>query len=1126
MDARRFLSLVLAIALIVSICPTQAFAAGEEELIFDSIYDAAVFLRDGIVNRSFEHYTDNFVVATIYLSDMAVAGYVDEEGNLDANEIYRRMHPVITAHTGVPWGGDYLERGGSFSHLTSSKTQDHWELTVEWHYDISHEETNEMDTAVAHLLDELNVDTATDYEKVRAIYDWMCLNITYDHTYTYYDAYSALCRRTAVCQGYGLLFYRLCLELGIDCRYCGGYTIDGWGSLGSHGWNIVCIDGEWYYVDTTWGAGLINGEPDYYYFLKGINGLGDHLIVESRWENEIGDYCTVAAEDYPIPEKSIVVTSGYVSDTIYFELTKARVLSITGTGTLEHEFVGFNDYVAEVSVGEGIVSIGCSAFDNMSLAAMYLPDSLTSIASDSMPILSHIDLPKNLVHIEPGALAPRALDSITIDPENPYFTVVDQCLFTKDMKTLVCYAGILDNENDMVITEYHVPEGVETIGVKAFEQQDVLQRIVLPNTVRYIENYAFNNCTYAAIQLPDSIVSFGDYAMNACNANDSIYIGEHVSHIGKHALVIDSLNQIDVHPNNQHFVCVDGVLFNMEMTELIRYPVNRPANTYVIPDSVTQIAAGAFAGFDSSLIHSANLEQVVFPDSLATIGEYAFSYQSNIQSLDLPDGLEVIEEGAFVNLSKLQSLVLPDSLKTIGAYAFEGLSKVEEIVIPDGVQTIGKGAFVRNCATTITIGNGLESLGFGAFVRCDYVEGEDNPVINVYFNGLSPEITDYDDGTFALIFGYEDFHSEMVTLYYPYEYRYSWAPNGEGYWRPERHSMWNRYKLVTYENIGDCCYEIVVTESTCTDGGYTTHTCVYCGDNYVDTYTDAQGHYIDGDHLLIAPSCTAEGIHSGMCIRCDTYCNMPVPPLGHNMGDWVTTIKPTTITEGEKTRTCQREGCTYTETEKIPVLKEDQLVDGWIQETGEWYYYQDGTPVTGWLKDGGYWFYLDADGVMQTGWVKVNGNWFYMNKSGVMMTGWVSVGGKWYYMASGGAMQTGWITVNGSRYHLDSKGVMQTGWQQLNGSWYYFSKGGVMQTGWVYDGGYWYYMNSAGVMQKGWVSAGGKWYYMNKSGVMQTGWVQDGGYWYYMDSKGVMVTGTQVIGGKTYIFNDHGVWIG
>ncbi len=203
-----------------------------------------------------------------------------------------------------------------------------------------------------------------------------------------------------------------------------------------------------------------------------------------------------------------------------------------------------------------------------------------------------------------------------------------------------------------------------------------------------------------------------------------------------------------------------------------------------------------------------------------------------------------------------------------------------------------------------------------------------------------------------------------------------------------------------------------------------------------------------------------------------------------------------------------------------------EILNGWVQTDGLWYYYVENVKQTGWLKSGNYWYYLNADGVMQTGWVAVGGKWYYMNKNGVMLTGWVKDNGKWYYMASGGAMQRGWITVDDSRYYLDSKGVMKTGWIQLDGTWYYLTSSGKMATGWTHDGSYWYYMDENGMMQRGWITVNGKWYYLNKSGVMQTGWLKDGNYWYYLDATGAMVTGTQVINGKTYVFNKSGVWIG
>ena len=56
--------------------------------------------------------------------------------------------------------------------------------------------------------------------------------------------------KTAVCQGYAGLLYRLCLEMGISCR-----MITGTGNGGAHAWNIVALDGKYYNADSTWDAG-------------------------------------------------------------------------------------------------------------------------------------------------------------------------------------------------------------------------------------------------------------------------------------------------------------------------------------------------------------------------------------------------------------------------------------------------------------------------------------------------------------------------------------------------------------------------------------------------------------------------------------------------------------------------------------------------------------------------------------------------------------------------------------------------------------------------------------------------------------------------------------------------------
>ena len=114
-------------------------------------------------------------------------------------------------------------------------------------------------------------------------------------------------------------------------------------------------------------------------------------------------------------------------------------------------------------------------------------------------------------------------------------------------------------------------------------------------------------------------------------------------------------------------------------------------------------------------------------------------------------------------------------------------------------------------------------------------------------------------------------------------------------------------------------YSAVVTAPTCTEKGYTTHTCA-CGDNYVDTYVDAMGHTevtVPGK----AATCTEDGLTDGKkCSVCDTVtvAQETIAAKGHTWGEWVTTKEATKTETGTKERTCSV--CDDKERDVIPVL--------------------------------------------------------------------------------------------------------------------------------------------------------------------------------------------------------------
>ena len=111
-------------------------------------------------------------------------------------------------------------------------------------------------------------------------------------------------------------------------------------------------------------------------------------------------------------------------------------------------------------------------------------------------------------------------------------------------------------------------------------------------------------------------------------------------------------------------------------------------------------------------------------------------------------------------------------------------------------------------------------------------------------------------------------------------------------------------------------YTDTVTAPTCTEKGYTTHTCK-CGNSYVDTYTDALGH--DYEDEVTAPTCTEKGSTTHTCKRCGYTCtDSETAALGHDYEDVVT--EPTCGEQGYTTHTCKR--C------------QDTYVDSYVDPTG------------------------------------------------------------------------------------------------------------------------------------------------------------------------------------------------
>lgn len=231
--------------------------AGDETL-FTSVSAAASRLRSEMRART--------PVVNIRLS-------VPGSGSGEAFEVYfAALFASAFAHTGNPVEGDYLMYHLSALGLADDSgwyTED-GQTEYNFYFCTSFRTTaaqeQELNGVVNNIISRLKVGGQSNYAKTKAVYDYLCANVTYDYAHLSdpdydleYTAYAALKNNSAVCQGYALAMYRLCLALGVECRFIGDDVIN-------HAWNAVSLGGKYYYADSTWDAEAYAG---YEYFLRG-----------------------------------------------------------------------------------------------------------------------------------------------------------------------------------------------------------------------------------------------------------------------------------------------------------------------------------------------------------------------------------------------------------------------------------------------------------------------------------------------------------------------------------------------------------------------------------------------------------------------------------------------------------------------------------------------------------------------------------------------------------------------------------------------------------------------------------------------------------------------------------------
>lgn len=248
--------------------------------------EAAKTLRSAMVNRA----------------PTAVVKYKIKSSERPNEELIKeQIFDIACQHTGKPNEGDSLKWAWKTwdCDVSSRRNKDVYYFTFRYHINFytTPEQEAEFLSAILDLKSILQLDGKTETEKVEAIYDYICEEVTYDYTNlsdnTYdlkFTDYAALINKTSLCQGYAVLFYRLALEYGIDARVISGKSFDE-----MHGWNIVRIGDLYYYVDATLDA---EREPDEYYLKGSDTFLEDHFCDEDYSSSNFSSEYPISKMDF------------------------------------------------------------------------------------------------------------------------------------------------------------------------------------------------------------------------------------------------------------------------------------------------------------------------------------------------------------------------------------------------------------------------------------------------------------------------------------------------------------------------------------------------------------------------------------------------------------------------------------------------------------------------------------------------------------------------------------------------------------------------------------------------------------------------------------------------------------
>ena len=341
--------------------------------------------------------------------------------------------------------------------------------------------------------------------------------------------------------------------------------------------------------------------------------------INGIYYNFSGDEATITYLDYNSSDNSKAYSGAvHIPESVLFE---GKTYNVTGIGQFAFYYC---DKLTSVTIPNSIKIIGNSAFWGCS--------GLTSIT-----------IPNSVTTIEDNAFWCVEMTSVNINDLTAWCNITFED-FDSNPLDVGTHCNLLLNGEE--ITDLIIPDDVTIIRDYAFNHCENLTSVTIHEGVTSIGKGAFFECyDLTSVTIPNSVTTIGSWAFQYCTSLISLTIGNGVTSIGENAFRMPGSsysNKISVKITDMSAWC--RINFQNEFSN----PLSHADHFYLNGEEITDL---------------------IIPDDVITIRNYAFSRYYGLTSVTIPNSVTSIGSWAFQYCYALTSLTIGDNVKIIGLYA-------------------------------------------------------------------------------------------------------------------------------------------------------------------------------------------------------------------------------------------------------------------------------------------------------------------------------------------------------------------------------------------------------------------------------------------------------------------------